>query len=176
MQVLDAGLHQMRDHSVGVAGHVGHFGGNRVPAKSGVQPLRDAQPIVEQLAVHQLGVGGQGQAVPGDDSIGNGLLQQGRVFALFQVELNKEGAHCPDKIPLAVLVDSPGGGNGPGDEGVQIPVQHSGGRVCKADVQVGLVHHDHFFDVVHNSSPEMFLPQSSPESRRRGLWPKSAGA
>ncbi len=88
--------------------------------------------------------------MPGDDPVPDGLPQQLRVLALFQVELNEERAHGPDKVFLAVLVASPGGGNGPGDEGLHIAVEHRGGGIGKADVQVGFVNDKNFFNSRHS--------------------------
>ncbi len=42
VQIPDASLGQVGDHSMGVAGHVRHFSGNGVPAKLLVQLLGDA--------------------------------------------------------------------------------------------------------------------------------------
>ena len=95
----DPGLRQKGNDGAGVPGHIGHFRGRGAAAKTGVERLGEGKPETEEIGVHQLGVGGEGQRVPGNIPGEDALLHpfSFRAGGLFQVLVDQPGAGGPDE-------------------------------------------------------------------------------
>jgi hypothetical protein len=144
-----AGLGQQRHQAPAVAGHIGHLGGHRAgggvgAAEAVVELGGDAEAGAHQVGVHQLGVGGDRQGVPGQVAaldarrhgrpparvgVGEGPVQDPRAG----------GPHQPVGASGTTAAAQLGGhGQRSGEEVGEVPVLDLGGQCREPEVQVVL--------------------------------------
>jgi hypothetical protein len=108
-----------------MARYIGHLCCNGMLGKTGVEILAEGEGVACQVAVHQLGVGGERQAmpddVPGDDGALHCLTL--RFIGLLKVALDQPGAGGPRQALRSTPVSQAGGHcHRVGDEVGEVPL------------------------------------------------------
>ncbi len=140
MQKSDTGLRQQGDDGAGMPGHIGHFRGGGASAEAGIEGLREGQAKTEEIGVHQLGMGGEGQRVPGNITGEDALLHHlsFRAGGLLQVLVDQPGAGGPDEFFMpASFAHFACHAQGGRDIFLEIILHHHPGEIGKTDVEVG---------------------------------------
>ncbi len=148
MEQIHSRLRQQGDDAAGMPGHIGHLGGMSMPAKANVQVLGKAQSKAEEVRIHQLGVGGKGQGMPGDIPGRDGLFQFFFLMTgnMLEVFVDQPGPGRPNKPILAGFAHLLCQFDGAGNVQLEITVGDIGSQIGETDIQVGLEDYVNFPD------------------------------
>ena len=70
-----------------MAGNVGHLGAGGGAAEAGVERMREGDAGGDHVGVHHLGLPAEGDGVPGDVALGDGLLHAAAVLGRGLLEI-----------------------------------------------------------------------------------------